>query len=336
MPTVSVVLPTYRRPDMLRLCLAALLKQTLPPIEVCVGRRANDAESAVVLAEFQVLSPGIIKDVSIGSEDNFLASLNASLAATTGELVALTDDDAEAPIDWLQKLASAFSDRAIAGVGGRDDQPHEAWNELVVGERKWWGKVIGNHHLGHGPPRDVDVLKGVNCCFRGDVLRSIGFERALRGRGNVTHTEMHLCFRLRQDGYRLIYDPSIRVAHHVAPRKDGDINARGGFERESFIDGVHNGALAMLMYSSLVRRQIFRCWQFFIGTRSDPGLLQVVRLAIHGVPLGRALERFFATREGCAEAERTYSATTGPATFGSVRREVRNSNPTVSASEPGR
>jgi GT2 family glycosyltransferase len=293
---------------MLRLCLAALMRQTHPPIEVCVGRRVNDAEPAAVLAEFAERSGGVVREAVVPADGNLVASMNAALALTTGDLVALTDDDAEAPPDWLQRLATYFDDPTVGGAGGRDDQPVERWEEPEVGVRKWWGKVVGNHHLGAGPPRDVDLLKGVNCCFRGAWLRGVGFERSLRGAGNVSNWEMFLCFRLRHEGQRLVYDPALRLDHHIGPRHDGDVNARGGFERASFIDGVHNGCLSLLCFSSSPRRAAYRVWRLFVGTRAEPGLLQVARLVAQGVPAGDALERFFATREGIAEAERTYAA----------------------------
>lgn len=310
-PTVSVVLPTYRRPEMLRLCLAALTRQTLAPLEICVGRRVDDAESAEVLAEFGLLTRGVVREAVVGADGNLVTSMNAALALTTSELVALTDDDAEAPADWLKRLASYFSDATIGGVGGRDWQPRERWNEREVGVLRWWGKVVGNHHLGIGPPRDVELLKGVNCCFRGAWLRSIGFDERLRGTGNVSHWEMHLCFAARRVGSRLVYDPSITVDHHIADRLDGDVNARGGFDRNSFQDGAFNGSLALLEHLPSTRRRAFRFWQFWLGTRSDPGVAQAVRLLLLGRPVREVIDRLCATRRAMRDASLAWKSHSG-------------------------
>ena len=164
------------------------------------------------MAEF----PSVV-GVEVPAGANLVASMNAGLARTSGEFVALTDDDAEPRPDWLARLLPYFDDPGVGGVGGRDDQAANPGEAADVGRVQWFGRVIGNHHLGVGPPRDVDVLKGVNCCFRGNLLRSVGFDRRLRGRGNVSHWELALCLRLRRDGWRLVYDPAIRVDHH--PRR---------------------------------------------------------------------------------------------------------------------
>jgi len=56
-----------------------------------------------------------------------------------------------------------LSDSCVGGVGGRDWVYHgtqlEDGARKVIGRVHWFGRVIGNHHLGVGEPREVDVLK---------------------------------------------------------------------------------------------------------------------------------------------------------------------------------
>jgi len=307
--SISVVLPTYRRPQMLSRCLAALCNQTTPPLEICVGRRVNDLESAAVLTEFIHRSNHVVREAIVPDNGNLVASLNAALDMTTGNLVALTDDDAEAPCDWLEHFTPYFSVPEVGAVGGLDIQPPNPGQENTVGKLQWFGRVTGNHHLGFGAAREVDLLKGVNCCFRGQLLREIGFDARLRGAGNVTHWEMHLCFAFLRHGYRLIYDPSIWLDHHVAVRHDGDVNARGGFERLSFEDSVFNYYLAMIEHLPPARRLVFRIWQASIGTRSEPGWLQLPRLVARGGKPSEVWERYRATRSGISMAKRTVKET---------------------------
>ncbi len=150
----------------------------------------------------------------------------------------------------------------------------------MVGRLQWFGRIIPNHHLGVGPARDVQVLKGVNCCFRGDALRRIGFDTKLRGKGNVSHWELSLCFQMIRAGWRLIYDPAIAVDHHVAVRVDGDTNARGDFERDSYIDMVHNETVSLLDHLPPMRKVAFAAWATLVGSREAPGLAQMPRLAM--------------------------------------------------------
>ena len=249
--------------------------------------------------------PAGFQKVTVGKVP-LTAAMNAGLAVTAGDLVALTDDDAEPRADWLERCAATLAEHPkVGGVGGRDWQPHEQWDERRVGLVSWFGRVVGNHHLGAGPARDVDLLKGVNACFRGAQLRRIGFDKRLRGLANVTHWELSLCLTLRHERWRLVYDPSIAVEHYPAVRHDGDVNARGGFDEASFVDSVHNETLAVLEYLRPWQRAAFVAWAVMIGTGSTPGLAQLVREIMRG-KMAHLLARWRATIKGRLEGLRTF------------------------------
>lgn len=297
--TVSVVIPTYRRPDVLLGCLKALGCQRHIPMEVLVCRRVNDELTAGCLDSFPSERYPFLRQIIVGPNDNFGASLNAGIMASCGDLVVLTDDDAEAPEDWLQKLVESFTTSTIAGVGGKDLQPHNPPGEMKqVGKVSWYGRVTGNHHIGIGEAREVDVLKGVHCCLRGELAKSIGIDLRLRGAGMVMHTELSLCLPLRKRGCKIIYDPSITVLHHTAPRQDGDPTGRGGFDSQAQISAVHNETLSLLDYLSWPSRLAFWLWSLSVGTRAAPGIAQIVRLVLTGQPIGLALRRGVATLSG--------------------------------------
>ena len=140
----------------------------------------------------------------------FVAGLNAGLDASTGEVVCFTDDDAEPPPDWVSRIVADFeADPDIGALGGRDWVFHEGMledgSESTVGVVSPWGRTIGNHHLGVGPPRDVDVLKGVNLSLRGDLARSIRFDTRLLGIATEHHSELHLCLAVKRRGLRVVY-----------------------------------------------------------------------------------------------------------------------------------
>ncbi|HBJ39135.1 MAG TPA: glycosyl transferase family A [Planctomycetaceae bacterium] len=304
MPSVSVVLPTYKRGAWLSKCLASLLRQTIMPSEIVVGRREGDEESAAVICKYSRLSEGLIQEAIAGSNDNLAKSLNAAIAVTTGELVAMTDDDAEFPEDWLARLMELFTDDRVGGVGGRDNQAVNPGAANVVGELQWFGRLIGNHHLAVGPVRDVDVLKGVNCCYRGDLLREIGIDHRLRGKGNVANWELGISFELARRGYRLVFDPSLQVTHHVGPRRDGDTNCRGGFNGPAHADAVFNETLLLREHLEGVHFAAFVLWSIAIGSSSIPGVLQLPRIVLKEGGATPALRRWWYSTCGRIEGFR--------------------------------
>jgi glycosyltransferase involved in cell wall biosynthesis len=219
---VSVVVPTYRRPDELRRCLAGLARQSLPPAETIVVRRAGDEATRAVLAQ----SPGsAVVDVPV-SQPGVLAAMEAGAAAAGCDVIAFIDDDAVPRTDWLQRLTRHFDDPEVGGVGGRDviaGQAAPAGASLEVGRITRWGRLVGNHHLGSGTARDVMVLKAVGVAFRRIAL---ALPRGLRGAGAQVHFEVGMSLGARRRGWRLVYDPSALVDHEVAPRFDVDQRQR--------------------------------------------------------------------------------------------------------------
>jgi len=272
---VTVLVPTYKRPDSLLSCLTALLDQQTPPDEVVVVARRDDASSRLLMARFTTERIRLVLvDVHAG-EPGLVVALNAGLAASLGDIVCLTDDDAVAHPDWISQIIAAFrADPLLGAVGGRDwlyyDGKAEGGAAPLVGTMSWYGRRVGNHHLGVGAARDVAVLKGVNLAVRGDLLRAIGFDTRLQGRPTEHHWELGLCLRLLRQGYRVVYNPAIVVQHNVQPRVDEDRVFRPNQIRAS----AHNETLALLDHLSLPGRVTHLFLAAVLGTSSAPGVVR--------------------------------------------------------------
>jgi len=57
-PLITTVIPTYRRPAMLRRAIRSVLSQTFPDFRLCVYDNASGDETAVVVEEFRKKIPG--------------------------------------------------------------------------------------------------------------------------------------------------------------------------------------------------------------------------------------------------------------------------------------
>jgi glycosyltransferase involved in cell wall biosynthesis len=267
---IAVLIPTYRRPNDLRRCLAALHRQTRPADQVIVVRRDHDAATLEVLAE----PSGFAIQVAVVSKPGVIHALTCGIEVVGTDLVAMTDDDATPREDWLERIEQTFREgHRIAGVGGRDAIPDQDVSALgsrgVVGKVRWYGKVIGNHHLGCGPARDVDVLKGVNHAYRVDLLRQVWFDLRLRGQGAQVHFELAIGLDLVGRDWRLVYNPAILVDHFPAPRHDDD--QRGTVHPAALGNEIHNETLALLRHLPPLRRLAFLGWSLLCGTRAYPG-----------------------------------------------------------------
>ena len=116
-PLVSIVIPTYARPERLRECLAALSRQTMPAdtFEIVV---VDDGSPQPVVPPADTAAAGptirIIRQPNAGPS----AARNRGVAEARGELIALTDDDCLPTPAWLESLVSAHRQCPDALVGG--------------------------------------------------------------------------------------------------------------------------------------------------------------------------------------------------------------------------
>jgi glycosyltransferase involved in cell wall biosynthesis len=276
--TISVIVPTYRRPKDLSRCLDALKNQIHSVDQVIVIVRDSDSETLEWLKGFN--SQGLPLHLVKVNVPGVIAAMNAGIETATGDIIAFTDDDAAPHRDWLERIFNSFlADERIGGVGGRDHIYINGclWEgeEQVVGQLHAFGAIVGNHHLGAGKPREVDVLKGVNMSFRAKAIAGQYFDSRMLGSGAQVHFEVEFCLRLKKAGWKLIYDPAIAVDHYFSQRFDED--QRNQFNELAFYNVVHNETLALLDYMSPIRRLVFLSWSILIGHSSGPGLLQLLR-----------------------------------------------------------
>jgi glycosyltransferase involved in cell wall biosynthesis len=265
MPSVEVIVPTYRRAEYLERCLEALGRQTLTPGAVLVVVRAGDDESLNVVRGKSGES-AMFRAIPVGGP-GVLAALRAGVAASGAEILAFCDDDSEPTPEWLAGLVTLLSP-GVGGAGGRDVIPGQRSPIVpVVGVFGPWGRLVGNHHLGGGAAREVDVLKGVNMAFRAEAL-ALPEPGLLRGGGAEVHFELLVCAWAKSRGWRLMYDPAICVGHEGAARHGGD--QRGHPEGSAIRDAAYNYVVAVGMFPDRRVRKLVQ--SLVVGSRSEPSL----------------------------------------------------------------
>lgn len=275
---VTVLVPTYRRPRDLLRCLEALAQQTRPIDQLIVTIRDIDTETWQALEAIDQLKlPLQTVEVTV---PGVVAAMNAGLSVLQGDILTITDDDSVPHTDWIERIEQHFLANAqVGGVGGRDYVYHgeilEDGSAAVVGKLSWFGRTVGNHHIGVGEAREVDFLKGVNMSFRRSAIQDRCFDQRMQGTGAQVHFELGFCLVLKQKGWKLIYDPQIAVDHFPSQRFDED--QRQQFNSTAVANAVHNETLLLLEHLSPIQRLIFLLWSFMVGTRQSFGLLQCLR-----------------------------------------------------------
>jgi glycosyltransferase involved in cell wall biosynthesis len=303
---ISVLVPTYRRPADLKRCLTALRMQARAPDEVLVvARPEDDATHAQLAADALENNPFTLRVIETGAGGQ-VAALNRGLEAATGDIVAITDDDAAPRCEWIARIADAFgNDPALGGLGGRD------WvfergalldgSRLEVGLIRRTGKICGNHHLGVGGAREVHMLKGANMAYRRAAVGVRRFDTRLRGTGAQVGNDLSFSLGIHRTGWKVVYDPLVAVDHFPAERFDGD--GRDARSLNALSDAAYNLHLILQEHLQGLRRELAWYWYMVIGTRVNPGLVHVLLALLRKRKPG-ALARWRAMRRGANDARR--------------------------------
>ncbi|WP_082845491.1 glycosyltransferase [Paraburkholderia caribensis] len=312
---ITVLVPTYRREKDLVRCLQALRMQERECDEVVVVARSDD-EATLACLTMPAVVEGLPIKVALSRVPGVVGALNCGLDVATGDVIAITDDDAAPRPDWVRRIATAFNaDPRLGGLGGRD------WVHLkgrvllgerhIVGKIALSGKLTGNHHLGAGEPREVDVLKGVNMSYRRDAIRNIRFDTRLRGSGAQVHNDMAFGMSVKNAGWKLIYDPQVAVDHFPAERFDED--RRDAPSMVAVCNAAFNLHLTLRDHLSPLHRGVAWWWYALIGTRVNPGAVHVLLSLLSGDRQVK-IARWRAVRIGAREARREQSRRNGAPT----------------------
>jgi len=304
--TVSIIIPTYRRPQSLMRCLDATVGGSALPDRVIVVVRDTDAETQAALAEWTASQSRLVVTPVEVREAGQIAAMNGGLVAATEDIVAFIDDDTAPHSDWLGNLLRHYDDPTVGGVGGRD-LVHQDGGTLrgtvrEVGQVRWYGRMIGNHHLDlEGGPIAVAHLKGANMSFRRELLPPFDLRMAS---GSCVLNDTDASLAVIDQGYRLIYDPQAIVDHITAPRQNWV--TRDITDPRLVYSDSHNWVYCLCKHFPRWRRAAFVAYALLVGEGVRYGLLKLL-LALPRQGL-RAIGQFAAATRGKLAGHRDFVA----------------------------
>jgi GT2 family glycosyltransferase len=301
--TTTVVIATYRRPKDLQRCIRALELQIRLPDQVLVVVREEDTETQALLADTIVALP--LKVLTVQTP-GLIAARNVALTALSTDLVSMIDDDAAPHPEWLERVERHFlNNPRLGALGGRDrpgNKPDVETNRNIVGKIRYFGHLVGNHQCGCGPAREVDTLIGVNMSFRGAAITGMRFDSRLRGNGAQPNEDIAFCLAVRRRGWKVVYDPEVLVDHYEGVREEPRHYAAllPVTDATAFGNVTYNWVVAIYEEFSPLRHLVYIMWQFLVGTRLRPGLVQAIRFTLR---LRReSWRRFWITQKAMLEA----------------------------------
>lgn len=227
-PRVSVVVPVYNGERTIAMCLDALVNQAMPDDRyeiIVVDNKSTDATCEIV-RRYDVT---LLHEVEIQTS---YAARNRGIAAAGGDIVAFTDADCVAHLEWLSELIKPFSDPEVGGVGGRvlDSEPENEVERFIQSTGLFSGY--------QGETVFLPVLLGGSTAYRKDILEALGgFNYRL-----FTGADVDLSWRMQlETGARVAYAPEAIVYHMHRSTLSGMARQfhRHGFG-EVFLDAMYH------------------------------------------------------------------------------------------------
>ena len=217
---LSIVIPSYARADLLQLCLQSVTTFAPARTEILV---VDDCSRDAIISRTAELFTGV-RVLRLPKRSGFCIAANAGIAATTGEVVELLNDDTEVTAGWADAAVRWFDDAKIGAVA-----PLVLQNDPVRHRRELPPLIdsAGDEYDRGGFARKRDH-GSVNCRqVPGPVWgvsASAGFYRrtALVDAGCFPHDfgayfeDVDLSFRVRKQGHEIWHDPASVVWHRVS------------------------------------------------------------------------------------------------------------------------
>lgn len=231
MPRISIIVPTYNRPDTLGKALQTLVDQDFPPeaFEILVVDNGCTEAMRAVVEEFIRRYPGHEIRYIAEPVPGLLSGRHRGAAEATGSVLTFIDDDIQADLGWLAAIDDAMGDPDIHLVGGKCLPDYEATPPAWI--RQVWkhdenGEACSYYSLiDYGDRRrdiDPNLVWGLNFSIRRDTLYRLGGfhpdavpRRYQRYQGDG---ETGLTIKLRQLGLKSVYEPGALV-YHLVPRE---------------------------------------------------------------------------------------------------------------------
>ncbi len=220
-PMVSVVIPSFNRPDLLGPCVDSVLnRSTYPNLEVVIVDNGSDDPALSGLYAELAVDPRvrILRD---SGYFNFARLVNRGAADARGEFLVLMNNDTEVITpDWLEVMLGIAGIPGVGAVGPALLFANGAIQHVgLIGAAR-----AGTAHVySHRPPgpwggmqldsvmREVLAVTGAVMMVRASIFAELGGLDEL----NVPNDcgDVDLCLRLREAGLSTVFTPHARLYH---------------------------------------------------------------------------------------------------------------------------
>jgi GT2 family glycosyltransferase len=248
---VSIIIPVFNQLEYTHACLASLqAAQEQPRFEVIVVDDCSTDGTPEVIAQI----PGVVF-LRNDSNSGFIASCNTGAKAARGKYLVFLNNDTLVKPGWLTALVDTFREERRAGIVGSkllypDGRLQEAGGIIWKDASGWnYGKSDDPGKPEYNYLRDVDYCSAAALMVPKPLFESVGGFDPRYAPGYYEDTD--LAFKVRQAGYRVLYQPLSAVIHHEGATGGTDISTGAKKHQE-----INRSTFAEVWIDELAKRPL--------------------------------------------------------------------------------
>jgi GT2 family glycosyltransferase len=231
--TVSIVIPTYNRDEILCKTLLSILQYANQYSELIVADQSDNHKPETRQFLDQLIQDNRITLIK-PAYPNTCNAKNEGIRTASSDIILFFDDDVSITEDCIQAHLFQYSDPLVGAVAGKVIVQNLDPNQNIV-FKKAFSKKRGLKSLfffffrkkaayisrfgvaadfSGNKRREADTGIGCNLSFRKEVFYKAGFFDT-NFTGNAYREETDMCVRTKRAGYKIIYEPKAEIVHYM-------------------------------------------------------------------------------------------------------------------------
>ena len=211
-PQISIIIPVYNKIDLTLNCLFSISQNTKQDnFEVIIIDDASSDATPKILSKIENL-----KYIRHKNNKGFLESISTGVKNAQGEILVFLNNDTFVTQNWLKNLLKPLANPKVGIVGAKLVYPNGRLQEaggIIFRDASGWnyGKNDDPSLPEYNFLREVDYCSGACLAISRTLFLKIGgFEECYRP---AYYEDTDLAFKIRNLGYKTIYQPKAIVFH---------------------------------------------------------------------------------------------------------------------------
>ncbi len=279
--TVSVIVPTRNRHEMLQRCLASILSSCYAYDELIVVDNGSDEAEAKLNRQLADNSNAVY---CYEPKPGLSSARNTGIKRASADIIVFADDDFTLDKGWVKNLVPNYEDEQVMCCTGRilpyrQDRASSVFNRAMGYDRGDRRRIftaddisllkllktvtlIGHMRLGDKTPVPWAIGAGF-CSFRKCIFNKLGyFDEELRVGTVSAGEDMDMFYRILKARHKIVYEPKAVVSHDDPQTIEGVLNKAyayglyrqaffAKYRRDSYMLSLCLGSLFFSMFAWL-------------------------------------------------------------------------------------